>query len=171
MDILIDIILKAGRSAVELALFVLLPVMVVMLSLMRLLEARGALDWRSPAGAAAAPLRTDRTGRLCRLADQFRQLRRADGDADHDGTARHLGSPPGRHAGHGLRHGAGQLRLSDADHGPAIRPDPGPFAAGRPGRGGGDLLSVRPPSVGRRGGGWTKPCITRLPTAPRACST
>ncbi|MFN4340578.1 MAG: nucleoside recognition domain-containing protein [Azonexus sp.] len=45
MDILIDIILKAGRSAVELSLFVLLPVMVVMLSLMRLLEARGVLDW------------------------------------------------------------------------------------------------------------------------------
>ena len=44
MDILIDIILKAGRSAVELSLFVLLPVMVVMLSLMRLLEARGILD-------------------------------------------------------------------------------------------------------------------------------
>ena len=45
MDILIDIILKAGRSAVELSLFILLPVMVVMLSMMRLLEARGALDW------------------------------------------------------------------------------------------------------------------------------
>ncbi|MDK9724555.1 MAG: nucleoside recognition domain-containing protein [Sterolibacteriaceae bacterium MAG5] len=45
MDILIDVILKAGRSAVELSLFVLLPVMVVMLSLMRLLEAKGALDW------------------------------------------------------------------------------------------------------------------------------
>lgn len=45
MDILIDVILRAGRSAVELSLFVLLPVMVVMLSLMRLLEARGALDW------------------------------------------------------------------------------------------------------------------------------
>ncbi|HEX6734972.1 MAG TPA: nucleoside recognition domain-containing protein [Azonexus sp.] len=45
MEILIDIILKAGRSAVELALFILLPVMVVMLSLMRLLEARGVLDW------------------------------------------------------------------------------------------------------------------------------
>jgi spore maturation protein SpmB len=45
MDILIEITLKAGRSAIELALFVLLPVMVVMLSLMRLLEARGALDW------------------------------------------------------------------------------------------------------------------------------
>jgi len=44
MEILIDIILKAGRSAVELALFILLPVMVVMLSLMRLLEARGVLD-------------------------------------------------------------------------------------------------------------------------------
>lgn len=45
MEILIDIILKAGRSAVELSLFILLPVMVVMLSLMRLLEARGVLDW------------------------------------------------------------------------------------------------------------------------------
>lgn len=45
MDILVEIILKAGRSAVELSLFVLLPVMVVMLALMRLLEARGVLDW------------------------------------------------------------------------------------------------------------------------------
>lgn len=45
MDLLVEIILKAGRSAVELSLFVLLPVMVVMLSLMRLLEARGILDW------------------------------------------------------------------------------------------------------------------------------
>ena len=45
MEILIDIIMKAGRSAVELSLFILLPVMVVMLSLMRLLEARGVLDW------------------------------------------------------------------------------------------------------------------------------
>ena len=44
MDLLVDLILKAGRSAVELSLFVLLPVMVVMLSLMRLLEARGVLD-------------------------------------------------------------------------------------------------------------------------------
>jgi len=53
MEILIDIILKAGRSAVELSLFVLLPVMVVMLSLMRLLEARNALDW---VVARSAPL-------------------------------------------------------------------------------------------------------------------
>jgi spore maturation protein SpmB len=44
MDILIDIILKAGRSAVELSLFILLPMMIVMLALMRLLEARGVLD-------------------------------------------------------------------------------------------------------------------------------
>jgi spore maturation protein SpmB len=53
MDILTDIILRAGRSAVELALFILLPIMVVMLSLMRLLEARGVLDrlvaWVAPA--------------------------------------------------------------------------------------------------------------------------
>ena len=45
MEILIDVVLRAGRSAVELSLFVLLPIMVVMLSLMRLLEARGVLDW------------------------------------------------------------------------------------------------------------------------------
>lgn len=45
MEILIEVILKAGRSGVELALFILLPITVVMLSLMRLLEARGALDW------------------------------------------------------------------------------------------------------------------------------
>ena len=44
MELLADIILRAGRSAVELALFVLLPVMVVMLSVMRLLEAKGVLD-------------------------------------------------------------------------------------------------------------------------------
>jgi spore maturation protein SpmB len=45
MDLLTQTILQAGRSAIELALFVLLPIMVVMLSLMRLLEARGVLDW------------------------------------------------------------------------------------------------------------------------------
>jgi spore maturation protein SpmB len=45
MNEIADIILRAGRGGVELALFVLLPVMVVMLTLMRLLEARGALDW------------------------------------------------------------------------------------------------------------------------------
>src|SRR5512145_1672586 len=44
MDLLIDVILRAGRSAVELVFFILLPVMVVMLSLMRLLEARGVID-------------------------------------------------------------------------------------------------------------------------------
>ncbi|OAN42952.1 nucleoside recognition family protein [Paramagnetospirillum marisnigri] len=45
MDFLGQIILPAGRSAIELSLFVLLPVMVVMLAIMRLLEAWGVLDW------------------------------------------------------------------------------------------------------------------------------
>ncbi len=45
MDIFIDLVLKAGRSAVELSLFILLPVMVVMLSIMRYLESKGVLDW------------------------------------------------------------------------------------------------------------------------------
>ncbi len=37
--------MAAGRAAVELSLFSLLPVMVVMLSIMRLAEAAGFLDW------------------------------------------------------------------------------------------------------------------------------
>jgi len=44
MAAFLDIILRAGRSGVELALFVLLPIMVVMLSCMRILEAKGMLD-------------------------------------------------------------------------------------------------------------------------------
>lgn len=44
MEVIAEIILKSGRSAVELALFVVLPVMVLMLSLMRLLESRGVLQ-------------------------------------------------------------------------------------------------------------------------------
>lgn len=52
MNVMTDIILPAGRSAVELSLFLLLPVMVVMLTLMRLLEAWGVLDrlvaWVAP---------------------------------------------------------------------------------------------------------------------------
>jgi len=42
--LLIEVILVAGRAAIELSLFVLWPMMVVMLTIMRLLEARGVLD-------------------------------------------------------------------------------------------------------------------------------
>ncbi len=45
MNFMTDILLPAGRSAMDLALFVLLPLMVAMLALMRLLEAKGLLDW------------------------------------------------------------------------------------------------------------------------------
>lgn len=37
--------MASGRSAVELALFILLPIMVVMLCVMRLMEAAGIMDW------------------------------------------------------------------------------------------------------------------------------
>ena len=42
---LIDIILQAGRAGIEFSLFVMLPIMIVMLFLMRLMEAHGWLDW------------------------------------------------------------------------------------------------------------------------------
>jgi spore maturation protein SpmB len=45
MSEIAELILSAGRSGIELALFVLLPVMIVMLTLMRLLEASGVLRW------------------------------------------------------------------------------------------------------------------------------
>ncbi|ALG67044.1 nucleoside recognition domain-containing protein [Beggiatoa leptomitoformis] len=52
MEEIAALILKSGRAGVELALFVLLPVMVVMLTLMRLLEAENILDrivnWITP---------------------------------------------------------------------------------------------------------------------------
>ena len=40
---IVDILLRSGKSAVELSLYILLPVMVVMLALMKLLEAKGGL--------------------------------------------------------------------------------------------------------------------------------
>lgn len=43
MQSIVEIVLQAGRSAVELTLYVLLPVMVVMMAVMRLLEAKGVL--------------------------------------------------------------------------------------------------------------------------------
>jgi spore maturation protein SpmB len=44
MQEITTLVLSSGRSAVELALFVLLPIMIVMLSLMRWLEANGMLQ-------------------------------------------------------------------------------------------------------------------------------
>jgi spore maturation protein SpmB len=44
MEGLIDVVLQAGRSAVDVALYTLLPIMVVMMILVRLLEATGILD-------------------------------------------------------------------------------------------------------------------------------
>lgn len=44
MQTLIDIILHAGHSAVDVALYTLLPIMVAMMILMRLLEVHGVLD-------------------------------------------------------------------------------------------------------------------------------
>lgn len=41
----VQILLGAGRSAVEFTLFLMLPIMIVMLTIMRLLEAVGVLDW------------------------------------------------------------------------------------------------------------------------------
>lgn len=45
MSEIANLILMSGKAGIELALFVLLPVMIVMLTFMRLLEARGVLDW------------------------------------------------------------------------------------------------------------------------------
>jgi len=45
VEAVVDVIMEAGKSAVDTALFILLPIMVVLMILMRLLEAWGVLDW------------------------------------------------------------------------------------------------------------------------------
>jgi len=45
MEQLISLILDAGRTAIDMALYILLPVMVVMLAVMKLLDAKGVLAW------------------------------------------------------------------------------------------------------------------------------
>ncbi len=47
MDQIIDVILTSGRSALDMALYILLPIMVIMLALMKLLDAKGVLAWIS----------------------------------------------------------------------------------------------------------------------------
>ncbi len=47
MEQVITLILESGRTAIDMALYVLLPVMVVMLALMQLLESKGVLAWVS----------------------------------------------------------------------------------------------------------------------------
>jgi spore maturation protein SpmB len=44
MNLAIDVLLHAGRSAVDVALYTLLPIMVLMMIVMCALEASGALD-------------------------------------------------------------------------------------------------------------------------------
>ena len=52
MDTVINVVIQAGHSALDIALYTLLPVMVVMMALMRLLENKGVIDmlvrWVSP---------------------------------------------------------------------------------------------------------------------------
>lgn len=43
MEAFVSLVLEAGKSAVDLALYVLLPIMVLMMAVMKLLEARGVL--------------------------------------------------------------------------------------------------------------------------------
>jgi spore maturation protein SpmB len=45
LEAFVRLILEAGKSAVDLALYVLLPIMVVMMALMKILEAKGVLRW------------------------------------------------------------------------------------------------------------------------------
>lgn len=47
MEQLVNIILESGRSGLDMGLYILLPIMVVMLALMKLLDAKGVLSWVS----------------------------------------------------------------------------------------------------------------------------
>ena len=45
MELLISMMLEAGKSGLNMALYILLPIMVIMLALMKLLDAKGVLTW------------------------------------------------------------------------------------------------------------------------------
>ncbi|WP_315982869.1 hypothetical protein [Aliamphritea spongicola] len=48
MEQIVPLILESGRTAIDMALYLLMPVMVVMLALMKLLEAKGYWPlWRT----------------------------------------------------------------------------------------------------------------------------
>ena len=47
MEQIISVILESGKSGIDMALYILLPIMVIMLSLMKLLDAKGVLAWIS----------------------------------------------------------------------------------------------------------------------------
>lgn len=47
MEQLVTLILDSGRSGLDMGLYILLPIMVVMLALMKLLDAKGVLSWIS----------------------------------------------------------------------------------------------------------------------------
>ncbi len=80
------LILKSGRSGVELALFVLLPVMIVMLTTMRLLEGWGVLDRIVKITALLnASVRFAGIGRSCHVAGDVCEFCRTGSDLDHDG--------------------------------------------------------------------------------------
>ena len=78
----ISIIMSAGKTSVDVALYTLLPIMVVMLIVMKYLEVRGVLDvivrW-------LAPLLKPFGLTICVDSDEFCQLCRPAGDPRHYG--------------------------------------------------------------------------------------
>ncbi|ORU90878.1 MAG: nucleoside recognition family protein [Cycloclasticus sp. symbiont of Poecilosclerida sp. M] len=56
MESLITLILDSGRTSLDMALYILLPIMVIMLALMKLLDAKGVLSWVSNKLAPASRL-------------------------------------------------------------------------------------------------------------------
>ncbi|MGH1462673.1 MAG: nucleoside recognition domain-containing protein [Neptuniibacter sp.] len=47
MEQIITLILESGKAGIDMALYIMLPIMVVMLALMKLLDAKGILSWLS----------------------------------------------------------------------------------------------------------------------------
>lgn len=45
MELILNLILESGRAGLDMALYILLPIMVVMLAFMKLLDAKGVLSW------------------------------------------------------------------------------------------------------------------------------
>ncbi len=160
MDV-ISIIMAAGKSSVDVALYTLLPIMVIMLIIMKYLEVRGILDvivrWVAPllkpfgltGMSAFALIQINFVSFAAPLATLSIMDKR--------GVSRPTN---GRHAGHGVRHGARQRLLSSYPFWSALAGLDRYLGGRRPVRGRRRLARHRTALIGRR-----EPRAEALPNA------
>lgn len=135
--------MSAGRSSVDIALYTLIPVMVVMMVMMKYLESVGVLaklvnvvaPVLKPFGLTGLSLFCPDTAQLCEFRRPVATLAMME--------KRRVRSSSGRNAGHVVCHGASQRALSAGPIGTALAYNGPAVHRGGLGRWGGNVVSAR----------------------------